>query len=148
MPSESRQWRGTTGGGKFGQKFLFCFFRFFKVTVLYPVLVFVIPFYLLFAVKGRKAVYSYFHDILGYGKCKAFRATAKNYYVFGKVVLDKFAMQSGKTAQFHIHIENEDAFQSMLDNNKGFVIVSSHVGNFELAGHCLSQNKKPFFCFL
>ncbi|MDD4142686.1 MAG: lysophospholipid acyltransferase family protein [Bacteroidales bacterium] len=145
MSPDSRQWKGTTGGGKFGQNFLFFVFRYVNVTVLYPVLLFVIPFYLLFAKEGRKAIYSYYHDVLGYTRRKSMCATVKNFYVFGKVVLDKFAMQSGKTEQFHISIENEPAFQDMLDDDKGFVIVSSHVGNFELAGHCLYQDKKQFY---
>jgi predicted LPLAT superfamily acyltransferase len=140
--SEDNRWKGKTGGGEFGQRFLLFIFKYVKVTVIYPVLVLVIPFYFLFGRKGRKAIYFYFHSILGYSPAKAFFATFKNHYIFGKIVLDKFALAAGRADQFKIDVDLLDLFNEMSEAPEGCVVAGSHVGNFELCGHAMKQDKK------
>ena len=40
----------------------------------------------------------------------AFVQTIRNFLLFGKVVLDKFAMFAGNTAQFKVNVRNQDMF--------------------------------------
>ncbi len=148
MDSPNRQWKGKTGGGSFGQWFLFTVLGKIKVSVLYPVLYIVIPFYLLFGRKGYNSVMAFFQKHIGLSKWQAFKATYKNYITFGKVVLDKFALLAGNAKQFSITVENIDTFTEATCKPEGAFVISAHVGNFELAAHCLHQDKKQFYSLI
>ena len=138
--ADSRQWQGKTSGGNFGQRFLLTFLKRFRVTALYPVLPVIIPFCLLFARKPNHALFRYFHDIRGYGRWKAFCATARNAYTFGKVVIDKFAIWAGRSDQFQVVLEHPEISQSLFEQEKGALFAGSHIGNFELLAAAF-QNK-------
>ncbi len=142
MQPQEKKWDGTTGGGYYGQSFLYWILSIVKVSFLYPILFIVIPFYLILGRKGYKAIFSYFKSQHHFSKWKAFWSTYRNHLIFGKIVLDKFALLAGRHEQFTINVENIDYFNNLLTNNKGFFIVSAHVGNFELIAHCFNQNKK------
>lgn len=142
MSSQNRQWTGKTGGGSFGQKSLFWILAHIRVSFLYPVLYLVVPFYLLFGRKGYKAMMAFYKNHLCKSSWQAFRLTCKNHLIFGQIVLDKFALLAGNTKQFKVTVDNIDLFTQAINQPEGFVVVSAHVGNFELAGHCLRQDQK------
>lgn len=145
MSSQDRQWNGKTGGGSFGQKFLFWALSKVKVSAIYPILYLVIPFYMLFGRKGYKAIMAYFRNHHGMNWLQAFKATFNNHIIFGKVVLDKFAVLAGNTNQFTITVDNMNIFTDVTNQPEGFVVASAHIGNFELAGRCLTQDKKAMY---
>ena len=136
------KWVGKTGGGNFGQKFLIALFGFVKVSFIYPILLPVIPFYLLFAGKGRHAIWIYFRKILCYKPLRAAWATFANHLIFGKVVLDKFAFAAGRAGIFQIETQGEETFNKALDDSRGCIIAGAHIGNLEICGHLLKQDKK------
>lgn len=137
-----RQWSGKTGGGSFGQKFLFGTLKRVRVSFLYPVLYVVTPFYWLFGKQGRKTTMAYFQHRLGQSKLQAICSSLQNHLIFGKIVLDKFALLAGNVKQFKVTVDNVEIFNKAIEQPNGFFVVSAHVGNFELAGHCLKQDKK------
>ena len=139
---EARKWQGKTKGGKFGQRFLLSFLKRFRVTVLYPTLLLIIPFCLIFARKPNRALYRYFRDIRGYGRWCALRSTARNAYNFGKVVIDKFAIWAGRSDQFRIDMEHPEITRQLLQQDKGVIVAGAHIGNFELLGPSFKQENK------
>lgn len=68
--------------------------------------------------------------------------TYKNHCAFSQVVIDKFAMYAGK--KFRIDIDGYDLFLSLADKPAGFVQLSSHIGNYEIAGYSLVAKTKRF----
>ena len=139
---EARKWQGKTRGGKFGQRFLLSFLKRFRVTVLYPTLPFIIPFCLIFARQPNRALYRYFRDIRGYGKWRALRSTARNAYIFGKVVIDKFAIWAGRSDQFHVVQEHPEIPLRLFGQEKGALFAGAHIGNFELLASYFKDNAK------
>ena len=139
---KTKDWTGKTGGSTFGQKALLFLFHFYNVTVGYAILVFVVPFYMLFARKGYLAIYRYFRRRHRYDRFKAFCKTYQNHFIFGQCMLDRFAIYAGRRNFFKVEITGNEHFYSLLDGDKGFVMASSHVGNFELSGYLLRQEKK------
>lgn len=137
-------WEGKTGGGHFGQNVLFSVLRTINVRFIYPVLYIVIPFYMLFCHKEYKASYSFYRNRLGNKPLKSFFLSYRNFMTFGKVVLDKFASFAGNTKQFKLTVKDRDIFTQMLQEKSGFIAVSAHVGNFEMAGSSLQQDIKKF----
>lgn len=146
--TQQKKWTGKTGGGNFGQKFLFLILKSIKVSLLYPILFFVVPFYCLFRAKDFRSIYRYFREIHHYSKWKSFRKTIRNHMVFGRVVLDKFAVLAGNSGQFSINVDNVSQFETLLSQPEGFILMAAHIGNFEIIGHCLRQNRKQVHCLI
>lgn len=138
-----RQWSGKTGGGNFGQRFLFAFLKKVKVKWLYPVLYPVVPFYCLVNHEAFGNILWYFRNIHGFSRWKSFWMAIHNHFVFGKAVLDRFAILSGNGSQFRVEVENREVFEQLLEQPGGFIVAGSHVGNLELIGHFFNQNSKP-----
>ncbi|MBO7635972.1 MAG: lipid A biosynthesis (KDO)2-(lauroyl)-lipid IVA acyltransferase [Paludibacteraceae bacterium] len=138
---EEKKWEGKTGGGQFGQQFLLRFLKRVDVCYLYPILYLVIPFYLIFAAKGRNAIYRYFRDQHQYSRWKSTWCTYKNHIIFGKIVLDKFALMAGNKDQFKLHFTS-NCIREMLAKDAGFIIASAHMGNLELSGLSIPHGRK------
>ena len=73
---------------------------------------------------------------------RAFLQTFRNYLVFGQIVLDKFAVLAGNIKQFSIETTGKPYFDELVAKNNGFIVASSHIGNFEFAGFFFRQNQK------
>jgi len=146
--TKTGEWTGRTGGGTLGQKALFFLFRCTHVSIGYAILALVVPFYMLFARKGYLSIYRYFRHQHKYRKFKAFYKTYKNHFVFGQCILDRFAVYAGRRNFFKVEITGNEHFFSLLNEKKGFVVASSHVGNFELSGYLLRQDKKRMYAIV
>lgn len=142
MANSQKNWQGKTGGGKLGQKGLLLVFRFFPLSVIYGVMGFVILFYLAFAGKTRNAIFYYFRNRQGFSVWKSLIFTYKNHFYFGQVVLDRFAIYAKKNNYFSVEIDGNETFLHSLESQKGGIMLSAHVGNYELFGYLLKQDKK------
>jgi len=138
----SREWKGDTGGGALGQQALILFFRRFGLKAGYTVMALVVPFYMIFAHRRYLAIYHYFRRQFGLSKWKSFLKTYKNHFLFGQIILDRFAVFAGRRDLFEVEIIGKEYFNRLADGEKGFMIVGSHVGNFEIGGYMLNSTKK------
>ena len=139
---ENQKWKGNTGGGLLGQKSLIIFFRFLDIRVGYFLLRLIVPFYMLFSRKGYKAIYHFFRKRFNYTAWQSFLKTYKNHFFFGQVILDRFAVFAGRKDLFEIEIIGNEHFSRLTNGEKGFIIASSHIGNFEIGGYFLHSEKK------
>ena len=137
-----KKWAGTTYGNEWMHKWLIRMLRYIDNRILYAfVAIFVIPVCLLVN-PSCGIIYRYFRERHSYGKLKSAWKTYINHCLFGQVVIDKFAMYAGKT--FKTEIVGYEYFQKLANQNEGFVQLSSHVGNYEIAGYTLKADKKKF----
>lgn len=140
--SEERAWVGTTYGNSLMHRWLICLLRVLDVRLIYVfAYVFVVPPSMLFR-SGYGFIYRYFRQRWGYGPLKACWKTYLNHCLFAQVVIDKFAMYGGK--KFRIDIVGYEHFLRLANQPEGFVQLSSHVGNYELAGYSLVSEQKRF----
>ena len=102
----------------------------------------VVPFYMLFGRKGYKAMYRLFRDKFGYGVWKSFGNVYINHFRFGQVILDRFGVYAGK--KYHFLAEGQEIMDELEKQKEGFVMLSSHVGNYEIAGYSLKPKSKRF----
>lgn len=139
---EDKKWAGTTFGNRWMHTWLIRLLRLLDVRILYFfTAIFIIPVCLLVG-NNQGVIYRYFRQRLGYGKMKAFWSTYVNFYMFSQVVIDRFAMYAGK--RFHIETEGYDNFLLLAKQKEGFIQLSSHIGNYEIAGYNLVADEKPF----
>ena len=96
---------------------------------------------MLFAHKGYIAIYRYFRLQHGYSVIKSFFKTYQNHFMFGQMMLDRFAVYAGQK-NYRIDNPDNDLFLEMVHAPHGCILASSHVGNPELCGYLLSQKTK------
>ncbi|MDR1553757.1 MAG: lipid A biosynthesis (KDO)2-(lauroyl)-lipid IVA acyltransferase [Prevotellaceae bacterium] len=136
------KWQGNTGGGTLGQRGLIFFFRWWNLRLAYAITLVVVPFYMLFARKNYLAIYHYFRQRFCFSKWKSFWKTYRNHFLFAQIILDRFAVFAGKKNNFEIEIIGNEYYEQLAADKKGFIIVGSHLGNFEIAGYLLNADKK------
>lgn len=141
MPkTEHNAWTGKTDGTPWMQKALILLYRILPLWLLYGVMAFVIPFYILFDGKGRRSSWRFFRKRMGYGRLKNALHVYLNMFNMGMVVLDRFAAYAGK--KFKVEREDSGIYQVYCSGKDGFVILSSHIGNYEMAGYSLLSPKR------
>lgn len=135
-----KAWNGTTFGNGLMHKWLVGLLRWVDVRVIYAITaILIIPFCLVF---NGKLIYHYFRQCHHYGIMRAMWATYINHCLFSQVVIDRFAMFAGK--HFHVEMEGYEHFEHLAKQSDGFIQLSSHVGNYEIAGYTLVAKDKPF----
>lgn len=136
----NKNWNGKTFGNGLMHRWLICLLRRIDVRVIYAVTaVFILPFCL--PIKGR-TVFRYFRHHHHYGVLRSLWATYVNHCLFSQVVIDRFAMYAGK--KFHVEMEGYEHFEQLAQQPEGFIQLSSHIGNYEIAGYTLVAKDKPF----
>ena len=54
-------------------------------------------------------------------------------------------MLAGNKAHYTLEITGKSYFDELINKNTGFIVVSSHIGNFEMGGLMFTQNKKQLY---
>lgn len=133
------QWDGKSKGAVLGYKIFIFLIRKMGVRAAYGLLYFVSFYYLLFSVQGRKSTFYYFHKRLKYSRLKSFFKVYRNNYIFGQGIIDRVAISNGLKNHFSFEYDGVHRINRLLKQKKGGILISAHVGNFELAGHFFSE---------
>lgn len=139
---QHNEWSGKTDGLPWMQRSLIVMFRVVPLWLPYGIMALVVPFYMIFNGKGRKATYRFFRDRCGFGRWKSFWKVYANHFRFGQVILDRFGVYAGKKYRFIT--EGQELMDELEKHPEGFVNLSSHVGNYEIAGYSLKPKSKRF----
>ncbi len=140
---QHNEWSGKTDGQPWMQRSLIGMFRVLPIWVMYGFMaVFIVPFYMIFSRKGYKATYSFFRKRFQYGRLKSFCKVYANHFRFGQVILDRFGVYAGK--KYNFSVEGQEYLDELETHPEGFVLLSSHVGNYEIAGYSLKPKTKRF----
>jgi len=139
---EEKEWIGTTYGNGWMHKWLIRILRHTDIRIWYVfAAAFVVPVCLLLR-PSCGIIYRYFRNRFGYSKPRALWKTYVNHCLFSQAVIDKFAMYAGK--KFKVDIEGNELFLALAAKEQAFVQLSSHIGNYEIAGYTLVAETKPF----
>ncbi|WP_418513012.1 lipid A biosynthesis acyltransferase [Corallibacter sp.] len=133
------EWKGKSRGTVLGYRiFVFCM-KNLGLRAAYFVLYVVAAYFVLFAMNSSKAIYYYFNERLKYSRSKSLISIYKSYYVFGKTIIDKVAISSGLRDKFTYQFDGVHHIKDALKRKKGGVLISAHVGNFEIAEHFFGE---------
>lgn len=138
-------WEGKTRGGVLGYKIFVWTLKYLGISFAYFLLCFVVSYFILSSGKAFKAIFSYFHQILRYGRFRSLFSIYKNYYIFGQILLDKIAILAGFQGKFTFDFEGEEYLRKM---ERGGLLISAHVGNWEIAGNLLKRLEKKIHILL
>lgn len=89
---------------------------------------------------SRTAAYRYLRHRQGFGCIRSAWLTYLNHCRFAEVVIDRFATFAGK--RYQVKVEGYSHFSRHADGEEGFMLLSSHIGCYEIAGYTLVSKKK------
>lgn len=137
------KWKGTTGGMPWMQRSLVRILGCVDQRVVYAFVSLIVPFYMLLSHQGYLAQYRLFRYRLGESWWRAFCHVYVNHFRFGQIIVDRFSMYGGR--RFKLEMEGYEELWKKLDaQQEGFIQMSSHIGNYELAGYSLKSETKLF----
>lgn len=140
---EHNDWKGTTGGMPWMQRSLVSILGHVDQRIVYGIVALVVPFYMLFSHQGYLAQYRLFRERFNESWLLAFWHVYVNHFRFGQIIIDRFSVYGGR--QFKLEMEGYDDLWKGLDSKpEGFLQMSSHIGNYELAGYSLKSESKLF----
>lgn len=138
------QWDGKSKGTVLGYKIFVFFIKKVGIKSAYFVLYFVASYYFIFLKKSNTSIFYYFKKRLGYSYFKSKRMVFKSYYTFGQTIIDKIAIGAGFKNKFTYEHDGREIIIKLLEEKKGGVMISAHMGNFEIAEHFFSEIDKNF----
>ena len=138
--AENKTWRGKTGGTQRMQKTLIRWFRYIDTRLIFWLTIPWVIGSIIAMPRERKAAYHYWRRRHNKKPLTACLCVWKQFYAMGHVVLDRFAAFAGQHFDIQVYDEN-NIMHTLQHGEKGFVILSSHVGNQELAGYFVPSVK-------
>jgi len=135
MPS----WSGKTRGGILGYKFFVFVIHHLGLYFSYFLLAFVVIYFLFTSPKSIKANFYYFRKIQRFSFFKSCWYIYKNFFVFGQTLIDKLYMLTGKNDSLSFIFDGEDYLHQLAQNGRGAMLISGHVGSFEIAAYLLKR---------
>lgn len=133
------QWDGKSKGTVLGYKIFVFFIKKVGIKWAYLILYFVASYYFIFLKKSNASIFYYFRKRLGYSYFKSKRMVFNSYYTFGQTIIDKIAIGAGLKNKYTYEHDGREILIKLLEEKKGGVLISAHMGNFEIAEHFFSE---------
>ncbi len=135
MPS----WQGKSRGNKTGFRIFVWVLRHAGLQPAYLLLRFVAFYFFIFSGKAFHFQYVFFRKRLRFSVWKSVLSIYKNYFWFGQTIIDKIVITSRINNSFRFQFEGEEHLHNLVQQKKGGLLLSAHIGNWEIAGHLLQR---------
>ncbi|MEP7278549.1 MAG: lipid A biosynthesis acyltransferase [Bacteroidota bacterium] len=132
-------WQGKSKGSPFGYRIFVSILKHLGVFPAYLLLRPVVLYYFLFSFRSSKLIFHYFHKKLGYNGIRSLNLLYKNYYRLGQTVIDKVVIMAGIENRFTYNFDGEEHLRTITALQNGGLLLSAHLGNWEIAGHLLKR---------
>lgn len=143
--AQTQNWSGSgqLRGGKRGIAFFIAMIRLLGPRLTY---VFAIPpaLYFSFASPDVPATMEFHRRMFGplpWWKRRWY--VFKHFFAFGRALIDRTAVLAGKTGCYSFTFDGEENLRQAARAGKGVLLLTAHVGNWEVAGQLLSRLDVP-----
>lgn len=137
------QWDGKSRGTPLGYRIFVWMLKHLGRSPAYFVLNFVAAYFLLFSGKSTKFIRQYYKTAFQHSTIQSIGSAYRNYVAFGKIIIDKLALLSGFQKTFTYEYDGEERLFAMQDSGKGGLLLSAHMGSWEIAGQLLNRLTVP-----
>ena len=127
------EWKGQSRGTVLGFKIYVFIIRTFGLYIAYFVLLFVAAYFIIFSFESTKSTYYLFRKRLKYSALTSMFQVYRSYFTFGRIQLDRVAIGAGLKDKFSFHFDGSQHIQELLAKKKGGILLTAHIGNFNLA---------------
>lgn len=132
-------WQGKSKGTPLGYRIFVWVLKNAGITPAYFLLRFVVLYYFFFSFKASRQVYDLYHRRLGYSRGSSIVMLYKNYYLLGQGIIDKVVLMSGIKNKFSFDFDGEENLRQITRLQKGGMLLSAHIGNWDIAGHLFKR---------
>lgn len=134
-------WQGKSKGTPLGYRIFVVTLKHLGLTPAYALLHLVAFYYLIFSFRSSRIAYRFYRHRLAYSPGKSIRYLYKNYVRFGESIIDKIAVLSGTPTRLSFNFDDEYLLHDMISKGRGGLLLSAHIGNWEVAGNLLRRLK-------
>lgn len=142
MP-DNPAWEGRSRGTKLGYRIFVWLLKSRGLSPAYGLLHFVTPYYRWFVPAATLPLRHLYEQRLRYPRSKATKLIKRNIIVFGQTLIDKVAILAGVNTKLGFTHEGIEHIEALVANGKGGILLSAHLGNWEVAGHLLKRVNTP-----
>lgn len=144
-PPKTAHWSGTgrMRGGRWGVWFFITARRFLGLRLTYALLV---PptIYFTFVSPDVPATMDFHRRVFGPQPWWKRRwLVFKHFFSFGRALIDRVAILGGDTRRFTFSFDGEHHLRDAIAEGHGVLLLTAHIGNWEVAGQLLSRLKVP-----
>lgn len=132
-------WKGKSKGTPLGYKIFIRLIQIFGVSTAYFFLRFVTLYYYLFSWETKKHLKTFYSKVPTLKKSKINKTIRKNFNYIGEAIVDKFAFLIGKQNKITYTNEGEERLKEFAEKNQALILISAHLGNWEIAGNFLKK---------
>jgi len=132
-------WEGKSKGTKNGYRIFVWILKNFGVLPAYFLLRFVVVYFFFASYKDSRQIYSLYHHRLGYSRITSIFKVYRNYYLLGMGIIDKIVVMAGIKNKFTFNFDGEENLHEIASMKKGGMLLSAHIGNWDIAGHLLKH---------
>ncbi len=136
-------WHGKSRGTVLGLRIYVFFIKTFGLYFSYFVLLFVAAYFIVFSFTSTRSTYYLFRKRLDYSPIWAALNVYKSYFTFGIIQLDRIASASGMRDKFTFEFDGIHHIKNLLQQKKGGILLTAHIGNFNLARHFFDYEHNP-----
>ena len=136
-------WHGKSKGTPLGYRIFVWVLKTCGVLPAYFLLRFVVLYYVFFSFKASRQIYYLYRRKLGYSWFLSISKLYKNYYLLGQSIIDKVVIMSGIKNNFSFDFDGEENLREIVKLQKGGILLSAHIGNWDVAGHLFKRLDTP-----
>lgn len=133
------RWQGQSKGSTLGYRIFVWVCQRFGLRPAYFLLRIIAFYYFVFSRSSTRVIYHYFRQRHRFGVLPSLIKTYRNNFLLGQTILDKIAAFAGLKNQFTFDFDGEENLLAMVAKGKGGILLSAHLGNWEMAGHHLKR---------
>jgi predicted LPLAT superfamily acyltransferase len=136
-------WHGKSKGTPLGYRIFVWVLKTFGVLPAYFLLRFVVLYYFFFSFTASREIYRLYRRKLGYSWVSSTIKVYTNYFLLGQGIIDKVVLMSGIKNNFSFNCDGEENLQKIAAQGKGGILLSAHIGNWDVAGQLFKRLQTP-----
>ena len=139
--SKKSNWSGRTRGGRFGNGFLRYVLKYTHIRVGYFFLLFIIPYFYLFAPRARRSLNQYWQTVAPEkGRLQRQFAVLRHLFCFGQILMDRLAQSFSSRPLFEARSDGYEHIAAFFERNESVILLGAHVGGWDLAASLMKKS--------